>query len=263
MGVGAPVGVILLAAGIISLVKDLTISKSIDPIYEVNDKESVEVGDLKSFGKAEWKLYFGIEVEDAPPLPDNIEEILNQNCPIFGDGEKVHETHILVLIPASVTIESLGELVQNPQNGGHSSKYASLNLPDELKQKAGEKSYWVLMTKDVLPDTREIGLTSNYLFQNTKEKTYEERKNKVVKHTGYKVYKSREAAICLFVHHVTTGEYLYGRNPLSYACCEEQVEGMYPIDVGDFGPEGLQLRYRTRNLASYVRYGMGALRRFF
>ena len=77
-----------------------------------------------AFGKAEWWKYFGyIGVE--PPLPINIEEILNEPCS-FWPGKKVKETHLLVLIPNTVngkafTMNYLGELIRSqsldiPQN---------------------------------------------------------------------------------------------------------------------------------------------------
>ena len=75
------------------------------------------------FGKAEWATYFG-DIGQEPPLPDNIDAILNSPCPFFGDkNKKVKDTHELVLIPATIggeplTLNKLQEIIQNPKQQG-------------------------------------------------------------------------------------------------------------------------------------------------
>jgi len=53
-----------------------------------------------AFGAADWKKYFG-DVGVEPPLPANIDAILNGPCPIWS-GKKVKETHLLMLVPSTV-----------------------------------------------------------------------------------------------------------------------------------------------------------------
>ncbi|MFM2428289.1 MAG: hypothetical protein RL012_173, partial [Bacteroidota bacterium] len=53
-----------------------------------------------AIGPKEWKQYFG-EVGAVSPLPANINEILNSSCP-FWPGYQVKDTHLLVLVPATV-----------------------------------------------------------------------------------------------------------------------------------------------------------------
>lgn len=72
------------------------------------------------FGQLEWETYFGA-IGEAPPLPDNINEILNSPCPF--SQHLVKETHMLVLIPATVndqdlTLNCLTERIKHPLNGG-------------------------------------------------------------------------------------------------------------------------------------------------
>ncbi len=206
-----------------------------------------------AFGKTKWETYFG-DVGEEPSLPDNIWKILKSPCP-FWPEKGVEQTHILVLIPASVngellTLESLGELVKQPKNGGHSSKYEFLNLPDELKQESGEQSYWVLMTKNVLPGTRAKG--------------YEKQKEMVAAHqnAGYVVPKARGVAVCLFMHHVSTGKQLYGQYPMTtYTRCEELLGESPPVIVGDFNPGGLSV-VNGYPVYSCFSHGMGAVQRF-
>ena len=53
-----------------------------------------------ALGKKEWEKYFG-DIGIEPPLPSNIEDILNEPCSFWPD-KKIKETHLLVLIPNTV-----------------------------------------------------------------------------------------------------------------------------------------------------------------
>ena len=61
----------------------------------------------EAFGAAAWKEYFSVEVNEEPPLPDDIEDILNAEAPFLLEGEterqRVRDNHLLVLIPAKVS----------------------------------------------------------------------------------------------------------------------------------------------------------------
>jgi hypothetical protein len=57
-----------------------------------------------AFGAEEWRQYYG-EVESAPDLPSDIDEILDSACPFWPD-RKVRDTHLIVL--ANHTVLSLG-----------------------------------------------------------------------------------------------------------------------------------------------------------
>ena len=86
---------------------------SISPKPTVQAKISNFIPSI-AFGKAEWGKYFG-DVGIEPPLPANIENILNEPCSFWPD-KKVKETHLLVLIPNTVnekpfTMNYLGELI--------------------------------------------------------------------------------------------------------------------------------------------------------
>jgi hypothetical protein len=76
---------------------------------------------LHSFGAEDWSRYFG-EVAAAPPLPERIVDTLNSPCP-FWPGKAVKDSHLLVLIPATVagepfSLDLLGELIRHPKGGG-------------------------------------------------------------------------------------------------------------------------------------------------
>ena len=111
----------------------------------------------KTFGEEEWEIYFG-DVGVEPPLPANIEEILNEPCSFWPD-KKVKETHLLVLIPNTVngkpfTMNCLGELIRKPKSE-HSTRYRF--YCNGANEAVGDKSYpshWVLMTRDIIPGSR-------------------------------------------------------------------------------------------------------------
>ena len=68
-----------------------------------------------AFGKDSWEKYFG-DIGVEPPLPANIEEILNNFCTFWPD-KKVKETHLLTLIPEKInktpfTLNYLRKLIQ-------------------------------------------------------------------------------------------------------------------------------------------------------
>ena len=53
-----------------------------------------------TFGKQKLETYFG-EVGEEPPLPPYIHKFLKSR-PAFLNGKSIEETHILVLIPATI-----------------------------------------------------------------------------------------------------------------------------------------------------------------
>jgi hypothetical protein len=192
------------------------------------------------FGASAWQQYYG-EVGSAPDLPSDIDDILDRACP-FWSGRKIRDTHLLVLIPATVdgvpfTLNLLKELVENPKSGGHRGQY---NYYDRLVQAqlgaaSPAASYWLLMTRDVLPKSR--------------SKTYADQKKLVADHarrTGmpYELPKALEAATAILTHHVGNGERLYSDSPWTVASCQESISyrsGEYPAVVGGFASSGLDV----------------------
>ena len=211
-----------------------------------------------AFGAKEWQKYFG-EVGAAPPLPADIDKILDSACPFFG-GKRVEETHLLVLIPANVdgtpfTLNLLGELIRRPQGGGNRTAYRFYH--NDVQKKLGDQSssrpsYWVLMTRDVLPDSR--------------GKTYEDQKALVVMHAcnnglPYELPLALEAATAILLHYVRTGERLYTGVPWTYTRCQEMVaNNKYSVVVGFFSAGGLGVYYFCQVSGDSV--GVSCLRKF-
>jgi energy-coupling factor transporter ATP-binding protein EcfA2 len=209
------------------------------------------------FGAKAWKQYFG-EVGEEPSLPADIGTILGSPCPFWPD-KRVKDTHLLVLVPATVdgkpfTLDLLGDLIKSPQGFGSKTKYREYDsdVQKELGAKSPGRSYWVLMTRDVLPGSR--------------DKTYDAQEVLVATHvreTGlsYKIPDVLEAATAILSHHAHTGECLYTNDPSTYTRCQNRVgSNNYPVFVGDFSPGGLGVD-RNHSVYDFVG-GVSCLRKF-
>ena len=185
------------------------------------------------FGKSLWAQYFG-DIGEEPALPSAIHSILTGPCP-FWEGRKVYETHLLVLIPASVngapfSLALLGELIKTPRGGGHRTAYRDYdsNVAGQFGAVSPASSYWVLLTRDVLVGSR--------------DESYADQQALVAEYADYTLPSTLEAATAILLHHVRTGERLYSdADPWTYTRCRDQVElaRNYPVVVGGFSSEGL------------------------
>ncbi|MCP5509083.1 MAG: F-box protein [Chlamydiales bacterium] len=207
-----------------------------------------------AFGKAKWKKYFG-DVGDEPPLPSDIDQILNGPCPIW-DAKKVRETHMLTLIPSHVngeqlTLESIGELVKSPKGEGFATEYYLYNNPHGNEKAHVNQNTWVLMTRNVLPDSR--------------EKSYNVQRQLVAKlaqKSGqpYEVPRLIEAVTSIFMEYIKTGARLYGKDPWEFTRCQEMTQDdiTWPMDAGGFAAGGLEIGSHWDNGS----YGVGGARKF-
>jgi hypothetical protein len=212
------------------------------------DKD-VRVLALKTLGEVEWEHYFG-EVGPVPDLPGDIDDILDSACPFWPD-RKVRDTHLLALVPATVgekpfTLNLLGELIKSPNSGEHKTQYRYYDgyaLQEQIGNNSPDHPYWLLMTRDVLPESR--------------NKTYSDQKKLVAGHasrTGlpYELPKALEVATAILTHHVRDGERLYSNDPWTFTRCQELIfcdleryeyPGEYPAVVGGFNSSSLSVLY--------------------
>ena len=216
------------------------------------------------FGKEDWERYFG-PIGDVPSFPGELYEILQGPCPIW-EGKCVQDTHLLTLIPASVngrplTLDTLSELVERPQGGGHATKYKYYN--DAVKKEYGSQSppqaTWTLMTKDVIPNSL------NKIYKDQQELVKD-----LSSQAGlpYEIPKALDAAVSILMHHVKSGERLYTDSPWTYTRCQESVnKGRWPVAIGGFAAGGLYV-YTPRlfrlslSALNAVYHGVGVLRKF-
>ena len=199
-----------------------------------------------AFGPADWNKYFG-DIGEVPPLPADIDQILEGPCPIWRGGflgigsKKVKETHTLVLVPATVngkplTLDTIKELVEHPKGGGKATTYSHYweSAKKQLGQTPAPASHWVLMTTDVLPDTR--------------KKTYDAQVAEVKKYRDYEVPRAIDAAAAILMGYVKTGIRWYTDSPWTYTRCQEKVNG-YPLGLGGLGSSGLHVNHTSRRRA--------------
>ena len=201
------------------------------------------------FGAREWIQYFG-EVGEEPSLPSDIDEILGSPCPFWPD-RAVRDTHLLVLIPSTVdgkafTLDLLGELIRNPRGGGHSAQYFLYD--DEVQRSSGDayssSSYWVLMTRDVLPGSK----SKPYAVQ----QALVAQQSSYINYPPYEIPHVLEAATTILSHYVCGGNRLYegyagegasDELPSTSTRCAELLEDVAgnrsPVTVGRFCERGL------------------------
>ena len=207
----------------------------------------------KVFGARAWREYFG-EVGAEPPLPDEIWKILTGPCP-FWPGKKVSESHLLTLIPTHVNekpfcLDSLRELIQHPRQGPATNyRYYSEYIKPEDKTRAPAKAYWVLLTRDVLPDTR--------------NKTFQEQKQKVDSiGSGYELPGLLEVVTSILIEHVRSGKRLYSDAPYTYTRCQETGSYGYHCIVGGFSASGVDV-YSVSDGTRRENFGVGVRRKFW
>jgi NLR family CARD domain-containing protein 3 len=207
---------------------------------KAGENKDVRLLALKTLGEVEWKHYFG-DIESAPDLPSDIDAILDSACP-FWPEKQVKDTHLLVLMPATVdgkpfTLNLLQELIECSKSGGHGAQYSwyASGVREQFGAVSPAASYWLLMTRDVLPESR--------------RKTYAAQQKLIVDHARdtrlpYELPKVLEAATAILTHYVRNGERLYSDSPWTYTRCQELIlyeseedpdeSGKYPAVVGGF-----------------------------
>jgi len=213
-----------------------------------------------AFGKAKWAKYFG-DVGVEPPLPRDIEGILNAQC-IFWSNKKVKDTHLLVLVPQTVNgkpfhLNSLSKLIKRSLSGNKTeyrnySKYVKNDLGNQ-----SSPSHWALMTKDVIPKSR--------------NKAYKKQKRLVASHAQksgipYELPKALDATTAILMHYVETGEHLYTDDKTgsqwTYTRCQEKVNNhKWPTAIGGFAAGGLGVDCDGDFVDDVS--GAGAFRKFF
>ena len=186
-----------------------------------------------AFGKVKWATHFG-DIGVEPPLPSNINQILQGPCPIWP-GKTVQESHILVLIPTTVngcpfTLKSLGELIQSPRTGP-ATKYRTF-YPGQYQDAPVSQSYWTLITRDVIKGSR----SQRYTTQKQQVATLAQKTG-----ISYGVPNLLEATTAILMHHVSTGQRLYTDSPWTYTRCQEMYNAQWQMVVGGFSSGGLRI----------------------
>lgn len=186
-------------------------------------------GFLRSIGtcdKEVWEKFRGENIGTEPSLPKNIYEILNAPCPIWEE-EKVKETHELVLISNTFNLRNLISCVDKYFKISENQDFKPYQFPGfkDYLDTSINTSYWVLMTKDLLPGSR--------------NKSYSAQKNLIAKlsetaQIEYQVPTVLEAAACMASELLMFGTRNTSfHNDASFTRCQETWNG-YQLVVRDY-----------------------------
>ena len=109
-----------------------------------------------------------------------------------------------------------------------------------------QESHWVLMSRDVIPGTR--------------SKSYKDQCAILASFADFQVPTLLEAAVCVFMEYVATGNRLYSDSPWTYTRCVEKVKGyeMYQTVVGGFSAGGLHVATAAMTLGTMASLRCGS-----
>jgi hypothetical protein len=198
---------------------------------EMAEKQINTFSHEKAFGPKEWFIHFGKHLRNVPRLPPNIAEILSSPCP-FWPSKKVHETHLLVLVPETVggqslNLTTLGQLVKKPLKGP-ATQYLHFNLGANTDP-AAPSSHWVLMTR--------------YVIEGSRRKSYPDQQTLLSQKGLYAAPTILDATVCIFMEHIRSGIRLYPDSPSTFTRCQEKYDADWQLVVGDFNSGGLTVDY--------------------
>lgn len=164
--------------------------------------------DCPRFGAEVWSRA-GVEVEE-PELPAEIYDIMRSPCPYWPE-KSVCQTHRLVLIVEGMSLNRLGATFDP----------GFRFYPDTVRNRHGdaapEESYWVLVTRDVVPGSR--------------NKTLAEQQDLLAE--GDELSHLHEAAAFALLEVQENTTTLLGNDPRTYTRCQDVVDG-YPCALGSY-----------------------------
>jgi hypothetical protein len=161
---------------------------------------------------------------------------------------------MLVRLPKTLngrlTLKCLGELAKkffSASDTGY--KFIWSNIVQEQGDKSIDKSHWVLMTKDVLPGSRNKSYAEQQkIVAGLAEKSL----------IGYAVPETLKSAACILSHYFGSNIRLFSNDPCTYTRCKENIQGPQTV-IGGFAPSGLGI-YNSFDDGDSI--GIAALRTF-
>jgi hypothetical protein len=212
-----------------------------------------------AFGNDKWVQCFGTDVVKNE---DNKEEFSSlpsddfiADCKKFKSifpKKNAKDSLMLVRLPKTLngglTLKSLGELAKKYFSASKTG-YGCIfpGIIQELGDKSIDKSQWVLMTKDILPGSRD----KNYSEQ---QKIVAELAEKSL--ISYEIPEVLESTACILSQYFVSNIRLFSDNSKIYIYCKDKIKNI-PIVVGGFGLDGLTISFNGCNST-----GVTALRKF-
>jgi F-box-like len=214
-----------------------------------------------AFGNDKWAQCFGTDVvkdednrEEFSSLPsDDFIEDCKKFKSIFPE-RNAKDSLMLVRLPKTLngglTLKSLGELAKKYFSASETGyNFIWSGIIQEQGDKSIDKSHWVLMTKDVLPGSR----NKSYAEQ---QKIVAELAKKFL--ISYEVPETLESAACILSQYFGSNIRLFSDKPWTFTRCKEKVQD-YQTVVGGFAPAGLDVYCDNYD---YDDIGVAALRKF-
>jgi len=194
-----------------------------------------------------------------PPMPQALSDFLEGSCPIYP-GKQAKETHFVVPFTKNLTtivdgnpvivprtLKNLDQFDKDSGGTGCRDIWNEILKPENNLDTPPEIEFeWLVMTKDVLPGSRNIDYASQ---------------KRLVEEKSYQVPGFLEAATCILWAKRCLGTHLYSGSPRTFTRCHEKVQGCYLI-VGGFTIDGLGLSPHDGGLYLSVNVGVGGLRKF-
>jgi hypothetical protein len=191
-----------------------------------------------------WKNW-GVEILDKIPEAPQIQ--WHERDPYFDAS--FEDNYLLVYIPKRIRFNGKEQDLTLKTFKAIGSPFDFFSeFVEDFKDPRGNDTAggWVLLSKRVIPNSR--------------NKNYAEQQQMVKANKDFYVPYALEAIVLNLVVHASTGEQLYGRNPITYTRCADQISDNCPVIVGSFGFEGLSVFFSSFN---YDDYGVAcAFRKF-
>lgn len=252
MAAGGGGGAILFIVGVVGTVKnclhntleDTNGRRARQPL-QVNKQEIIGTTNTQNglvYGADAWRIWGADVLDEVPPAP---EMNWDDNDPYFNEAYR--DNYVLLYIPQRIRVgreEKDLNLQTLREISGGPFEYFSDIVAGQFGQTSS--SGWVLISKKVIPNSRRKG--------------YEAQKQMIEEQANFRLANTEEAVAASLMVFAFTNETLYGKQPLTYTRCLEKVDDLYPVVVGSFGTDGLNVDGSSRS--AYDHCGVAALRKF-
>jgi F-box-like len=214
-----------------------------------------------AFGNDKWAQFFGKDVvknedskEEFSSLPLNIVEDYRRFQSAFPE-KSAKDSLMLVRLPKTLngqlTLKSLEELTNRYfEDIEPDYRFVWCTNDHKLGDRSIDKSRWILMTKDVLPGSR------NESYAKQKDIVADLAQKALI---GYEVPETLEAAACILAQYFDSNICLFSDSPSTYTRCKEKIRGEQ-VFVGGLDRTGLTVTYDGSNDDPDI--GVAALRKF-
>jgi hypothetical protein len=215
-------------------------------------------------GAEEWRVQ-GIEVGEAPPIPTSITKaLLNSECPLHP-GEKIKDTHLLVLIPKTVNGEpysgvKLSELCASRKGSGDRLIYDATSWARAWQQQSWaqapqSRSEWIFIPKGD-PDPWHVPFEKHFRSKSMSQ----QQSVYYIHYQEYGEVKSVGLITAVVLNDLVNGAPRMLEGSCQLRCHERDLQANGRTQVGQFGVDGLRIHALGRDVADRE-FGLALARR--